>query len=318
MNVLITGIFGNLGQETLRAIFDHDVNFELRVIARDHPKNRKLARKWGERLQVYWGDVRDHKVLRDAMQDVHTVVHLAAIIPPHVYDDEAAAASINVEGTRAVVQAAEASGVKHLVYASSVVVYGASRPDLPPRRPSETPDPIEAYGRQKLAAEEIVQASAIPSTILRIGAAPPVAITDVDPYVFEIGLDSRIEFVHPQDVGIAVANSIGNEPAYGKILNLGGGVHCRFTYREFFDISFTRMGLGPMPEAAFASKMYCTDWMDTEESQRLLRFQQRNYEEWINELVGLLGWRRIFIRALRPMIRWWILRSSPYYRKAIR
>jgi hypothetical protein len=50
---------------------------------------------------------------------------------------------------------------------------------------------------------------------------------------------------------------------------IGGGPRCQLTYSEYLSRFLEAMGMGgPLPEAAFTTSLYCTDWLDTEESQR--------------------------------------------------
>jgi nucleoside-diphosphate-sugar epimerase len=68
------------------------------------------------------GDVRDPAALERALQGADVVVHLAFQIAGTGSPDEIR--RINLDGTRNVVEAAVAAGVKRLVYASSVAAYG--------------------------------------------------------------------------------------------------------------------------------------------------------------------------------------------------
>ncbi len=70
------------------------------------------------------GDVRRPETLEEAFADVDVVVHLAFQI---VAGSPETTRSINVEGTRNVLRAAAAAGVKRLVYASSIAAYGFHR-----------------------------------------------------------------------------------------------------------------------------------------------------------------------------------------------
>jgi UDP-glucose 4-epimerase len=74
------------------------------------------------------------------------------------------------------------------------------------------------------------------------------------------------------------------------------------------------MGIGRLPDEAFSTEPYCTDWLDTEESERLLHYQRHGYDDVVRETAALLGWRRPLARALRPVVRAGILRLSPAWR----
>lgn len=98
----------------------------------------------------------DAEGLRRALAGVVTVVHLAAHVhQPRRKDDEAAFRATNVDGTRLLLEAATAAGVRDFVFASTVKAIGESSTEewteLTP------PAPADAYGRTKLEAERLVR-----------------------------------------------------------------------------------------------------------------------------------------------------------------
>ena len=54
------------------------------------------------------------------------------------------------------------------------------------------------------------------------------------------------------------------------------------------------------------------DWVDTEESQRLLQYQKRGLGELKADMRKDLGVVAPLIRLLRPVATWFLLRGSPY------
>ena len=117
-------------------------------------------------------------------------------------------------------------------------------------------------------------------------------------YSFGIPLDQRIEVVHPADVATAIANSPEADTA-GKILFLGGGKSCQMTNRHFQTRLFEALGIGMVCEKAFRvpkdeNDYWYTDFMDTEESQRLLKFQKHSFDHYLDDLKRAFGWKRYF------------------------
>lgn len=98
------------------------------------------------------GDIRDPAACDEACAGVSGVLHQAArkSVPRSVEDPEGAA-EINTIGTLRLLTAANARGVRRLVYASSSSVYG-DNPDLP-NRETQVPLPISPYGASKLGGE---------------------------------------------------------------------------------------------------------------------------------------------------------------------
>jgi hypothetical protein len=75
------------------------------------------------------------------------------------------------------------------------------------------------------------------------------------------------------------------------------------------------IGIGPLPEDAFGQPRYCTDWLDTEDSQRLLHYQRHSAAEVIQDIAREVGWKRYLAGLSRPIVRRNILKMSPYWKK---
>jgi hypothetical protein len=60
--------------------------------------------------------------------------------------------------------------------------------------------------------------------------------------------------------------------------------------------------------------VYATDWLDTAESEALLRYQRHTFDEIAKAVAASMGWRRRLAALAGPLARGAILRLSPYYR----
>lgn len=101
--------------------------------------------------------------LTRAFERTDLIVHTAAVIRA---PNEVTFNAVNVEGTRAAIEAANTVGARFL-HVSSLAAIGPATPDRPARE-NDTPHPVNAYGRSKLAAEDIVRGTACtPWTIVR-------------------------------------------------------------------------------------------------------------------------------------------------------
>jgi short-subunit dehydrogenase len=131
--------------------------------------------------------------------------------------------------------------------------------------------------------------------------------------MFGVPLDNRMEYVHTRDVGLALANAAGSDEIWSKLLLLGGGPRCQYLYREIVGKIFAAMGLDMLPEDAFTTVPFATDWLDTKESQRLLHFQTRTLDDYVVDMKQLLGPRLMFIRMFRGAIERSLLARSPFW-----
>jgi UDP-glucose 4-epimerase len=311
MNILLTGAFGNIGLSTLERLLER--GHWVRCFDLPTKSNRKAAQHFLGRAQVYWGDIRNLEDVRAVMGGVDVVVHLAFVLPNlsatgvSSESDPEWAHTINVGGTNHILQAMrERSTPQKLLFSSSLHIYGQTQHIPPPRAVTDPPDPIEHYAKHKVECERLVKDSGMEWCILRLGASLPVRLV-LDPAMFEVSLENRIEFVHSLDVGTAVANALEVDEVWGKIWHIGGGEACQLYQRELVEAILDEVGVGMLPEDAFTDEPYPTDWLDTTESQRLLKFQQRTLKDYLVDLRGRLGFRRVIIRIFRPLIRGWIL-----------
>ncbi|MCD6518595.1 MAG: NAD(P)-dependent oxidoreductase [Anaerolineae bacterium] len=319
MKVLLTGAFGNIGTSALEELLKkgHEVRcFDLRTKA-----NEKIAKKYEGKIQVFWGDLRKPEDVAFAVHDRDVVIHLAFVIPKlsatGVGSEERPhwAREINVGGTRNLLQAMKA--LPHppkIIFASSYHVYGRTQDQLPPRVVADPLHPVEHYARHKVACERMVKSSGLDWAIFRFAAALPVRLI-LDPGMFDVPLNNRIEFVYREDVGLALANALDTDEIWGRVWLIGGGPRCQYYYREIVEKVLDTVGIGMLPEEAFGTVPYSTDWLDTSESQRVLQFQRHTLDDYLQDVRKALGIRRFFVRLFRPLVRAWLLRRSPYYKR---
>jgi UDP-glucose 4-epimerase len=127
-----------------------------------------------------------------------------------------------------------------------------------------------------------------------------------------VPLNDRLEYIHPMDVALALCNAVEHAEVWGKIMHLGGGPRCQLLERDVVQGAFEAIGIGALPEEYFNTEHYYTDWLDTEESQRLLQYQRYTFEDHVAGLKKSLGWQVYAIRLLRPFIRYSLLARSRY------
>jgi D-erythronate 2-dehydrogenase len=185
MRIVITGGCGFLGHRiALRLLERSDVD---ELILFDNAPSR-LTLPADPRLRVMTGDIAD----RDAMRQViapgtNSVFHLAAVVSGEAEADTDLGYRVNLDGTRAVLDACRALGsCPRLVFASSLAVYGGKLPEIVGE---ETPlTPQTSYGTQKAIGELLVndytrkgfvdgRALRLPTVVVRSGRPNRAAST---------------------------------------------------------------------------------------------------------------------------------------------
>jgi nucleoside-diphosphate-sugar epimerase len=113
---------------------------------------------------------------QQALQDVSVVIHLAArshVLADHSADPLAEYRKVNVLGTTALARQAAASGVRRLIFLSSIKVNGEST-RATPFSEEDTPAPEDAYGISKLEAEQSLQPIAKTTGLETVILRPPL------------------------------------------------------------------------------------------------------------------------------------------------
>jgi UDP-glucose 4-epimerase len=321
MFVLLTGAFGNVGESTLLALLEK--NHQIRCFDLHTKQNEKLAKRLHRhgQFETVWGDVRDIDTIKNIVEDVECIIHLAALLPPQSEIDPDFTNAVNVGGTLKLIEAAEVLPVKpKFIFASSISIFGPAMHLPPPRKANDPLNPTDIYTNTKVKCEKAIRASTLPWTIFRLAAVPSLRISgEVDKTLFEIPLDQRIEFVHTRDVGLAFANAVTAKTTK-KVLLIGGGKSSQMLQRDFIAKILNAMGLGMLPESAFRvatkpEEWYYTDWLDTTESQQLLQYQHHTYDQYVEELKRTIGFKRHLARIFRGSAQKRLLAESPYYQE---
>jgi uncharacterized protein YbjT (DUF2867 family) len=195
MKVLVTGGGGALGRRLVRLLTAG--GHAARVMSR-----RKPARDAPDGVEWARADLSTGEGVDAAVGGVEAVIHAAS--------DPRNAEAVDVGGTRRLCGAARAAGVSHLVYISIVGV-----DELP-----------FGYYRRKLAAEAVVESSAVPHSILRATQFHTLVdflLTQAArvPLLMPLPTDFKFQSVDDAEVAGRLAACVGAGPR-GRLPDFGG------------------------------------------------------------------------------------------------
>ncbi|MBO6521914.1 MAG: NAD-dependent epimerase/dehydratase family protein [Rhodospirillales bacterium] len=176
---LVTGATGFVGSAVARALSARGA--DVRVLARPGSDRRNLD---GIDVTVYEGDLLKPETLTAALSGCEGVFHVAADYRLWTRDPDAMFRA-NVDGSRALLAAAQDAGVKRAVYTSSVAVLGID----PAGRPADEDTPVtyadmigvykQSKYRAEVAVNEVIRDTGLDCVI--VNPSTPIGPRDVKP-----------------------------------------------------------------------------------------------------------------------------------------
>ena len=154
-HVLITGAAGFLGQRLVNALLSQTERPINKLILWDHQPG-SVPSGTEAKIVTIQGDLLDEDLRRQAFADrLDVVIHLAAVVSSEAEADFDLGMRINVDGTRALLEACRTQGnCPVFIMTSSVAVFGG---DLPTTVPDNwQPAPQSSYGAEKAICERLV------------------------------------------------------------------------------------------------------------------------------------------------------------------
>jgi len=257
--VLITGASGFLGYHIIQSSFEAGLDVYAAV-----RKNSNIEHLKNLPIHYLFLNYQDEEDMVKQMADhqIDYIIHAAGVtkaIRQEVYDE------INAGFTLNLARAAEKLGnqIKKLVFISSLAAVGPLINNENKITEDTIPNPVTAYGRSKLLAEQHLASVAIPITILR-----PTAIygpRDKDIFIMlktvSKGLDpfigkflQQLSFVHVKDVADLTVKSlfINNAPGIYNITD--GNIYNRYQFSDITKSILKKKALRfhiPMPLVKF-------------------------------------------------------------------
>ncbi|HEY7096020.1 MAG TPA: hopanoid-associated sugar epimerase [Terriglobales bacterium] len=178
MKAFVTGATGFVGSHVARVLLENGADLRLLVRAGSNTRNIESLR--AERVI---GDLRDASSLEPAVAGCDVVFHVAADYRLWVRDPEMMYRA-NVDGTRALLDAARKNHVRRVVYTSSVATMGFTDNGKPADEnfPVSLDQMIGHYKRSKFMAEQVaLEAGRSEMDVVVVNPTTPVGEQDIKP-----------------------------------------------------------------------------------------------------------------------------------------
>ena len=224
--ILITGGAGSCGKYLAGRFLD--LGHEVRVIDKDTEPLRAIK---NDRLEIFQAGLEDRAAIQKAVEGVEAILHLAwsfSEVPLEVFEQD-------LVGHLYLLEEAASQKVRHLIYASTAVVYGKPKvspiDEEHPLLVEEARKPL--YGIAKAAAEKLCimysKEGKVPSSVIRfwwaygdeIGGKHLRAMlkTAAAGEPLEVPAGAGGSFLHMEDLSQGIEKCLFNPVAYGQTFN---------------------------------------------------------------------------------------------------
>ena len=177
MLAFLTGATGFVGSHVARALAEQGA--DLRLLVR---QNSNLKNIQDLKADLFTGDLRDPASMEKGISGCDAIFHVAADYRLWVRDPNEMYRA-NVEGTRAILEAARKNNVRRVVYTSSVATMGFTQNALADENsPVSLANMIGPYKRSKFMAEQVaIEAARRGLDVVIVNPSTPVGERDIKP-----------------------------------------------------------------------------------------------------------------------------------------
>ena len=305
--VFLTGGTGNMGWAGFQELYRKG-KFNIRLLARDSKKNRKLLAPYfsDPSVTIVWGDLTRYEDVLAGGTGSDYVLHVGGMDSPAADYYPEKTLKVNVSAAENVVKAIlsqpNASEIK-AVYIGSVAQYGDRNPpyhwggaDEP-----QTPAKYDMYALSKIRSEEIFASAGLAHwvSLRQTGILYPGILSVVNPTAFHVPMGGVLEWATIEDSGRLLAQVCEDwvpEDFWNKTYNISSGEQYRMTNYEFMTRMLGALGL-PSPEKVFEPQWFALKnfhgmwYTDADKLDEILHF--RSYtpvDEYFATMKSKLPW----------------------------
>ena len=302
--VFLTGATGVMGSAGLAELFAKRDKFDIVVLARDSKKNRAKLAKYGNEIEVVWGDLMNYDDVLKGVSGADYVLHVGGMVSPSADYKPKSVLKVNTTSAENIVKAVKAqpnSDDVKVVYIGSVAQTGDRREPLHWGR---TGDPIfpsifDYYAISKCRAERIFAESGLKHwvSLRQSGILYPAILKNMDPIMFHVPIRGVLEWATVEDSGRLLANVCGEdvpEEFWCRFYNIGSGAEYRLTNYDFERYLLKSINC-PAPEKIFDVKWFATHnfhgqfYLDSDKLEEYLHFRANTpVEEYFEQMASTL------------------------------
>ncbi len=306
--VFLTGGTGNMGWAGFQELYQRKERFNIRLLARDSKKNRKMLDKYADdpAVTVIWGDLTRYEDVLEGVNGSDYVLHVGGMVSPAADYFPEKTLKVNVSAAENVVKAVLAQpnvdDIK-VVYIGSVAQYGDRNP---PRHWGDVNEPqvpakYDMYALSKIKSEEIFANAGLKNwvSLRQSGILYPGILKVLNPTAFHVPVGGVLEWATIEDSGRLLAQVCEDwVPAefWNQAYNISSGEQYRMTNYEFETRLLNGLGL-PGPEKVFEPQWFALKnfhgmwYTDADKLEDFLHFRANTpIDEYFATMKAKLPW----------------------------
>ncbi len=322
MKVMLTGASGAMGRACLKELTKDKMAFDLVLMCLDTPEDRFALKAYQDhpQIKIAYGDITDAKFVRNIMQDIDLVVHMAALVSPKADYFPERTMEVNYGGMENLLSAIaywNQMAKTRLVSIGTIAQTGDRMPGIHWGRIGDPmkPSMFDYYAVSKVAAERVLIESGLTYwvSLRQTGMMGPTMASIKDPIMFHNGLNNVLEYVSDRDSGRLVAHlcqylAEGSlaDSFWGHIYNIGGGKSCRLSGYDMYRGFFSRLGFADV-DKIIEPRLYASHnfhghfFLDSDILEDYLHFRQDDLSYLFDCLMADLGWQGKLLRSINRL-----------------
>ena len=297
-----------MGWAGFQELYKRKDRFNIRLLARDSKKNRKMLEKYlsDPAVTVIWGDLVRYEDVLEGVTGSDYVLHVGGMVSPAADYYPEKTLKVNVAAAEHVAKAVMALPNKDeikVVYIGSVAQYGDRNP---PRHWGDVNEPQipaegDMYALSKIRSEEIFARAGFKNwvSLRQSGILYPGILGVVNPTAFHVPVGGVLEWATIEDSGRLLAQVCEDwVPAefWNQAYNISSGEQYRMTNYEFETRLLNALGL-PGPEKVFEPQWFALKnfhgmwYTDGDKLENYLHFRANTpVDEYFATLKSKLPW----------------------------
>ena len=282
--------------------------FNIRLLARDSKKNRKMLKPYLDdpSVEIVWGDLMSYEDVLKGVTGSDYVLHVGGMVSPAADYYPEKTLKVNVGSAENVVKAVlaqpNAEDIR-VVYIGSVAQYGDRNPPYHwgSAKDAQTPARFDMYAHSKIRSEEIFAKAGLKNwvSLRQSGILYPGILGVVNPTAFHVPMGGVLEWATIEDSGRLLAQVCEDwvpEDFWNKAYNISSGAQYRMSNYEFMKRMLNALGL-PDPEKVFEPQWFALKnfhgmwYTDADKLDEILHFRADvPVEEYFRSMKSKLPW----------------------------